>query len=302
MANSIALISKYVPLLDEVYQSAVLTGILDVPNEMIRDTANAKSVLIPKIAMQGLGDYDRANGKGFADGDVTLTWETHTFSQDRGRSFQVDAMDNEETAGITFGRLAGEFIRTKVAPELDAYRFSTYVAKANKVVAANIAANGAIPAIDAATAWMDDLEVPSTERVLFVSVAIYNNMKADTSISRRFDVMAASGNMNRNIETFDSMPVVKVPVTRFKSLYVFNDGVTAGQEAGGFVADGAAKDINFMIVHKAAVVQIIKNAVPRVFDPNTNQAADAWKFDYRLYHDAWVPENKEDGIYVHTKA
>ncbi len=70
--------------------------------------------VIPKMSMDGLGDYSRSGG--FVGGDADLTWQTHTFSQDRGRAFQVDNMDNEETAGVAFGKLAGEFIRTKVSP------------------------------------------------------------------------------------------------------------------------------------------------------------------------------------------
>ena len=37
-----------------------------------------------------------------------------------------------------------------------------------------------------------------------------------------------------------------------------------------------------------------------VYDrPDENQKADAWKFDYRLYHDLFVYENKVKGIYLH---
>lgn len=35
-------------------------------------------------------------------------------------------MDNDETMGMAFGTLAGEFIRTQVTPEIDAYRFAKY--------------------------------------------------------------------------------------------------------------------------------------------------------------------------------
>ena len=45
---------------------------------------------------------------------------------DRARLFCVDTMDNEETAGLAFARLASEFIRTRVVPELDAFRLATY--------------------------------------------------------------------------------------------------------------------------------------------------------------------------------
>lgn len=80
-------------------------------------------VKLPSILMDGLGDYDRTTG--FVDGDVTLTWQTHTLTQDRGRTFSLDAMDVDETNFVaTAGVVMGEFQRTMVIPEIDAYRYS----------------------------------------------------------------------------------------------------------------------------------------------------------------------------------
>src|SRR5574344_1040760 len=103
MANAITLFKKYINLLDEVYKSASKTSVLDGDNTLVQMGANANEIIIPKISMDGLADYSR-NG-GYVDGDVTLTNETVTFNYDRGRSFSVDNMDNEETAGIAFGKL-----------------------------------------------------------------------------------------------------------------------------------------------------------------------------------------------------
>ena len=296
MANSIELIQKYVPLLDAKYAAESKSSVLDVQSDLIRETANAKSVLIPKMILSGLGDYDRSNG--FVKGNVTLEWVTHTFSKDRGRSFQIDAMDNEETAMVAFASLSGEFIRTQVAPELDAYRFSTYSAKAGNSVEEALTKDNIIAAIDTAIGTLDDAEVPEGDRVLFVSVQAYNLMKGTNELVKRFDVQASNGNVDRRIETFDGIQVVKVPSARFKTAYIFRDGKTSGQEEGGFTPDVESEAINFMVISKSAVVQIVKLALPRVFTPEQNQEAHAWKFDYRLYHDAWVLDNKEDGIYV----
>ena len=81
---------------------------------------NGNTIKVFKTSMDGLGNYDR--NKGYTDGEVADFWETLT--RDRGRAFMVDRMDNEETIGMAFGTLAGEFIRTKVAPEIDAYTFA----------------------------------------------------------------------------------------------------------------------------------------------------------------------------------
>ena len=119
MANSITLFKKYTDLLDEVYKNASVTSMLDGDMSLVQMGANTNEIIIPKISMDGLADYSR-NG-GYVGGDVTLTNETVKFNYDRGRRFTVDAMDDEETAGVAFGKLSSEFIRTqKVAPEMGA--------------------------------------------------------------------------------------------------------------------------------------------------------------------------------------
>ena len=134
--NTIALRKQYATLLDEVYKLASLTSVLDGPNELVKEGANANEILIPKMSMQGLADYNKQTG--YVAGDVTLEYETKKCTYDRGRMFTVDAMDNIESAGIAFGRLSGEFLRTKVVPELDAYRFAAYAAATENKVAKTI--------------------------------------------------------------------------------------------------------------------------------------------------------------------
>lgn len=112
MANAITLAKTFIPILDKIYKQASLTSVLDGNPELVRQGASYNEMIIPKISMQGLADYSR-NG-GYVNGDVTLTNETVRCNFDRGRMFQVDTMDNLETAGIAFGQLSGEFLRTKV--------------------------------------------------------------------------------------------------------------------------------------------------------------------------------------------
>ena len=116
--NTITKFKKYIDRLDAVYKNASLTADLDGDATLVRDGANANEIIVPKMSLDGLADYSR-NG-GYVSGDVTLTNETVAFNYDRGRKFGVDAMDNEETAGVAFGKLGSEFIRSKVVPEVDA--------------------------------------------------------------------------------------------------------------------------------------------------------------------------------------
>ena len=72
--NTLAKFKKYTDKLDEVYQSAALTAVLDGDSELVQMGANAGEMVVPKISMDGLADYSRSGG--YVDGDVTLNYET----------------------------------------------------------------------------------------------------------------------------------------------------------------------------------------------------------------------------------
>lgn len=300
MANTITLAKRYVPLLDEVYKTASLTNDMESDASLAREGANTNEIIIPKISMDGLADYDRNSG--YVSGDVSLTWETVKFNYERGRMFTVDNMDNEETQNLAFGRLAGEFIRTRVVPELDAFRFAALAGTAgiSKVSAGATLATGAdvVAALRTAISGMDEAEVPVNNRILYITPTLYGLiMDMDTTKSK--EVLAR----------FEK--IVQVPQSRFYTAIDLKDGTTSGEEKGGYVkhvknsqvsGDTDGLDINFMIVEKSAVLQFTKHAVPKIISPEMNQNADAWKYGYRNYGLIDVYENKTAGIYLHHKA
>ena len=288
MANQIAKFKKYTDLLDEVYKNAAKTAVLESDATLARQGANANEIIIPKLDMDGLGDYDRNSG--YVNGNVTMTNETVTFNYDRGRKFSVDNMDNEETAGLAFGKLAAEFIRTKVVPEQDAFRFATYANLAGtKVSGALSAGTDVLAALQTATSAMDDAEVPTENRHLFITPALLvAAQNVDTNKSR--DILGAFASIS------------KVPQSRFYTAIDLKDGKTSTEEAGGYAKATEGKDINFMIVEKSAILQFTKHNVNKAIPPEDNPDADAWIFNFREYGLADVYENKTAGIYLHHKA
>ena len=290
MANSITLSKNYIPLLDEVYKKASLTTVLDSDASTARQGANANEILIPKLSMDGLADYSRNSG--YTKGDVTLTWETVKFNYDRGRKFEVDTMDNEETAEVAFGRLAGEFLRVKVAPEADAFTFATLAGTTgiSKVDTGATLSDGTavMNALKVALDTMDDDEVPEEQRILFITPTLLSSIKAlDTTKSR---------------ELLDGFAqIVKVPQSRFYTKIILKDGKTAGQEAGGYTKAVDGEDINFMVVHKPAILKYNKHIASNIITPDENQDSDAWMQKYRKYGLVDVYENKVAGIYLHHK-
>ena len=286
MPNTIELFKKYLPLLDEVYKTASLTSVLDGASELMTQGANANELIIQKMSMDGLADYSR-NG-GYTAGSVSMTNETVKCNFDRGRMFQIDNMDNAETAGMAYGRLSAEFIRTKVVPELDAFRFATYAGTAGIGTVAGAAltsGEAALAAVAKAYDEMTDAEVPETERHLFIT-PVLRGLIRDLDTTKSKEVMSRFAS------------VVTVPQTRFYTAIEQKSG-GSGEEAGGYSKATGGVNINFMIIHKPAVIQFEKHVAPKVVTPEANQNADAWKFGYRNVGIADVYENKVAGIFLH---
>lgn len=291
MANNITLFKKYIDLLDEVYQNAAVTSVLDGDRTLMQQGASANEIVIPKISMDGLAEYSRNSG--YVGGSVTLTNETVKFNYDRGRKFFVDAMDNEETAGVAFGKLSSEFVRTKAAPELDAFRFAAYssIEGISKVSAGATLSDGAgvVAALRAATTEMDEDEVPMENRLLFITPTL-RGLVDDMDTTKSKEVL------NRFAQ------IILVPQSRFYTAIDLKDGTTSGEEAGGYAKATDGKDINFMVIHKPALLQYTKHTVNKIITPEANQDGDGWLFFYRAYGLADAYENKLAGIYLHHKA
>lgn len=292
ISNSIGLASRYLPILDEIYKAGSKTAILDTLQDRVRWDNDTHTFYLFETSMVGLGNYSRNDG--YVRGDVTTNWRAYAPQWDRGRQFLIDAADNMETFAMAFGTLAGEFMRTKVIPETDALRFATYAngaAAANKQTESLSTAANTIASIDTATAALDDAEVPYEGRILFVNPTIYKQIKDGIT---RF-VENGERNVDKNIEFYNDMRVITVPSGRFNTIITLAEP-DSHDDAGGYTAAGDT--INYMIVHPTAVMQAVKLATPRIFSPAVVQQANAWQYDFRQYHGAWVKHQKTNGIYV----
>lgn len=289
MPNTIALAKNYTSILDEVYMNASVTADLTSDNTMVRAGANANEIVYPQIDVSGLGDYSRNSG--YTDGSVKLEWETAKFNYDRGTKIAVDVMDNEESRDIAFTMAGSELMRTKVAPEADAFTFATLagtdgISKATPVTYAD--ATAFLGGLIEAKNKMDEDEVPEEGRILYATPTLLNGVMAlDTTKSR---------------EVLASFAVIKkVPQSRFYTAIDLLDGKTSGEEAGHFRKASTGKDINFMIVHKPAVIKFDKHTASNIIPASANPDADADISKYRKYGIVDVYKNKVAGIYLSHK-
>ena len=292
-ANSIAYAQKYLPLLDEAYKADSKTAILDTLSDYVQFTG-ANTVNIFNLNPVGMSNYDR--NAGFVPGDVTGTWQPYVLETDRGRSYQVDFLDNDQAMGLVVPNLLATVERQHIIPEVDAYRFAQYAggAAASNVVTETLSAGAAtVASIDLATATLDDAEVPYEGRILFVNPTTYRFLKG--GITRM--VMNRDKDVNYNVEMYNDMRVITVPSGRFQTAITLN-APTTSSGAGGFSPASGASAINYMIVHPSAILQVMAHYAPRIFNPNQNIEADAWRVQPRFAHGAWVKAHKDNGIYV----
>lgn len=336
--NSIELFKENAPeLLDKVYKAVCTTSDFDINGALVKAGANANEIIVPKLDMDGLGDYDRNSG--YLDGDVTLTNETVKFNYERGRKLKTDAIDNEETGGVIMANLSSEFLRTKVAPEVDAVRYATYSSLDDIT---DVAPEGieyktgeeVLKALQDVMTKLDDDEVPEEGRYLrinatLLSMAEFVSRTTNNDILKKFT------------------QIKKVPQSRFLTKIELKSGKdTDGERIGGYnkVADKyelttdssivsgktyytksgdkytkvetpasgslstyyelkekGSRELNFMVIHKPAMLQYTKHAKMKIFTPDSDDSGDFYRMLYRIYglNDAY--ENKRAGIAVSHK-
>lgn len=289
--NTIAYATLFQTALDKQAVAKLTSGWMDAnAGQVIYN--GGKEVKIPKINMDGLGDYSRAGG--FTSGAVTLEYETRTMSQDRGRTFMLDAMDvNESNFVANASNVMGQFQATKVIPEIDAYRYSKI---ASLAIDKKVATGGYTPdkstileKLKADIAAIRDIVGGDVPLVITMSSLTSAVLDQADGITKQLSVMDFNkGEVSTKVKSLDGCPIIEVPSARLKTAYTFYDGKTLGQEAGGFVPAEAAKDINWLITPLTAPIAVNKTDKVRIFDPAINQDADAWKLDYRKYHDLWI--------------
>lgn len=289
MANNITLAKNYTNLLDEVYKLASVTADLTGDPAMAKAGANANEICYPQISVQGLGDYDRNSG--YTNNSVSLEWKTSKFNYDRGTKIAVDTMDDQESFDIAFGRAGGELMRTKVAPEADAFTFATIAGKTDISIADAVTyrdGSDFLEALIEAATKMDEDEVTEEGRILYATPTLINGLKGlDTYKSKEI------------INSFSA--IKKVPQNRFYTAIDLLDGKSEDEKIGGYKKSASGCDINFMIIHKPAVIKYDKHVANDIIPPENNPDSDSWILKYRKYGLVDIYANKAAGIYLSHK-
>lgn len=285
MANMIEYAKIYQTTLDQLTVQESGTGWMEANAGQV-DYNGGNEIKIPKMSVSGLADYDRE--KGYAQGAITLDYETRKMTQDRGRKFNIDAMDVNESGFVAkAAAVLGTFQSEKVIPEIDAYRIATlygYAKEANNVT-------------QSYTPSADDILAQLKADITKVKKAGGRNLVVHISFDAKSAIELALGNQLRNttwaqggvdtqVPAIDGCPLIEMADDR-----MYTD-ITVS-ETDGYTGSGT---INWIVVDTRVPIAVSKTDVPRIFTPDQNQDADAYKITYRKYHDLWVMDNKKSLI------
>lgn len=303
--NTLATATLFQNKLDKVAVKEAVTGWMDANAGQVLYNGGAE-VKIPKMSVQGLGDYDRDNG--YQQGGVTLEYETRRMTQDRGRKFQIDPIDiNENNFVTTAAAVMGEFQRMYVVPEIDAYRISKIASETITANKAGMTEYGYTPGDTGTSALRKMKEGIKAIRELYNGPLVCHAtpdfiMELELELAGKITTVTFSkGGIDTAVPAVDGVPIVSTPSNRMYTAITIYDGKTAGQEQGGYAKGTTAKDINFFICPRTTPIAITKQDIMRIFDPTINQKLNAWQMDYRRFHDIWVLDNKLDSIYLNIK-
>lgn len=304
--NTLVTATLFQTTLDKVAVQDAVTGWMEGNAGQVIYNGGAE-VKIPKMSVQGLADYNR--DEGYVQGAVTLEYETRKMTQDRGRKFQLDSMDVNETNFVTTAAaVMGEFQRMHVVPEIDAYRISKIASETITAAKAGMVEYGYTPGAASTSALRKIKEGIKAVRTNGYNGPLVVHATPDFILELELElagkitsVTFSKGGIDTIVPAVDGVPIVSTPSNRMYTAVTIYDGKSTEQKAGGYTKGTTGKDINFLVMPRTTPLAISKQDKMRIFDPNTYQKADAWSMDYRRFHDLWILDNKLDSIFMSIK-
>ena len=262
---------------------------------------------------------------GYQTSALQFTWEEFTLRQDRAASFQIEEFDNEEVGGKLVALASKEIVRTTMVPEVDAYCLSTLAGYTNTVIGNRVAENivngtpssnqeNPIAALNKGILFLKKHEVPLDDMIAFCSSEYMNKLR-QTSESGVYKPLT-QGDLGKEkdvsfeITKYMGITLIETAPDRLRTnIQILNSGnggyywpttADVADSSNPFYGKAASNEINFLIVSKKACMHIVKFEKVRVVDGLANLAGrgfDGYSIFARIYHDIFVPDNKQVALY-----
>lgn len=272
MATNLA--TKYSAKVDERFKKKSVTEAWVHQDWDWEGVQTIKVYSIPTVAM---GNYSRSGTSRYGTpADLGDTLATYTLTRDRSFTYVIDKGDNVDSLNV---RAAGKSLARQndevVVPEIDKYRLAAYVtaaaANGGRPTATNITTSNAYSSFLAAQATLDDLLVPDTGRVCFVTPGYLNKVKQDGNFIKASE-MSQEMLVKGQVGEIDGVAIVKAPTTYFPT------------------------KTPFVLTHKSVMCAPKKLQEYQIHEnpPGINGNL----VEGRIYYDAFVMDSRKTAIYA----
>lgn len=232
---------------------------------------NAKTVNVPDItfASDTVNDYDGFKTKN----DVTLSYTPYTLEHDKQASFDIDAVQDIDTAAILSTKAASEYQHTIFLPAVDKDFFKTAAAKAKTTGSEAITKDNIKAEIRKARTQFTEVGLSGGD--LYMSSTALAAL--EDAVDRQF---SNETNIIDTVGSYDGFTIFEVPQALL------------GENVDFIVISGGKNTIHY----------IVKRAVAYLFAPGTHVNGDCWLSQFRWVFGSIVKKNKKAGIYVNKHA
>nr|DAT47483.1 MAG TPA: major capsid protein [Caudoviricetes sp.] len=243
------------------------------------DFVGANEVRINK--MSGFAEATKYNRNGDnARNKINIEKETVKLTHEDWFGYDVDQLDQSESAALTINNIVEEHKRLITVPHRDKVAIQALYDNSNKIVKETLTKDNILDAYDAAEEYMTDNEIPGGY-VMFVSAATYRMLKNASGVSKTFTTNEASiTGINRTVAQIDGgVPILKVAKDRF-------------------AGTGVALSLNFIVTPLTALAPVVKFGTVDTVPASQDRSGYRDTIKGLDYYDAIVFENAKDAIYV----
>ena len=220
-------------------------------------------------------DYVRSGSNRYGTPtEMQDTVQELTMSQDKSFSLTIDKGNYIDQNYIkAAGKMLALQLSDEAIPLMDNYCFNELANKAGKIVGNTtaISKSNVCQRITDGTTYMNDAEIPSEGRTLFVPAAVYAMLRLSDEFTKA-DALIEKSLSQGQVGTYDGMAVIQVTKRRWPA------------------------NVNFIIAHKAAACVPVKLNDTKIHEDPPGISGSL--LEGRHYYDLFVFGAKSDGVYV----